>query len=54
MFTDHKDFSGTAKPGTANIIVHQPIIVDNLTRKDLVNLREQTFNIINKELNSEN
>ena len=54
LFTDHKDFSGTAKPGTANITVHQPIIVDNLTRKDLVNLREQTFNIINKELNSEN
>ena len=54
LFTDHKDISGTAKPGTANITVHNPIIVDKLTRKDLVNLREQTYNIINKELNSEN
>lgn len=54
LFTDHKDISGNAKPGTANIIVHQPISIDNLTRKDLVNLREQTFNIINKELNSGN
>ena len=54
LFTDHKDISGTAKPGIANITVHNPIIVDKLTRKDLVNLREQTYNIINKELNSEN
>ena len=54
LFTDHKDLSGNAKPGTANITVHRPLTVDNLSRKDLVNLREETFNIINKELNSEN
>ena len=54
LFTDHKDLSGNAKPGIANITVHQAIKTDNLTRKDLVNLREQTFNIINKELTCEN
>ena len=36
--------------GIAKVVVHNPIAIDNLSRQDLVNLREQTFNIINKEL----
>ena len=38
----------------AKVVVHDYISVDNLNRKDLVNLREQTFQVINKELKSEN
>ena len=53
LFTDHKDISGNARPGIAKVVVHNPIAIDNLSRQDLVNLREQTFNIINKELYSE-
>ena len=53
LFTDHKDISGNARPGIAKVVVHNPIAIDNLNREDLVNLREQTFNIINKELYSE-
>ena len=48
-----KDISGNARPGIAKVVVHNPIAIDNLSRQDLVNLREQTFNIINKELYSE-
>jgi 1-acyl-sn-glycerol-3-phosphate acyltransferase len=54
LFKDHKDFSGNTKPGIAKVVVHDLIPVDNLNRKDLVNLREQTFKVINKELKSEN
>ena len=54
LFKDHKDFSGNTKPGLAKVVVHDYISVDNLNRKDLVNLREQTFQVINKELKSEN
>ena len=53
LFTDHKDISGNARPGIAKVVVHNPIAIDNLSRQDLVNLREQTFNIINKVLYSE-
>ena len=54
LFTDHKDLSGNAKPGIANIVIHKPIETKNLSRKELVSLREQTFNIIQSELNREN
>ena len=54
LFTDHKDISGTAKPGKAKVVVHNSIDVANLNREDLVNLKDQIFQIINKELNCEN
>jgi 1-acyl-sn-glycerol-3-phosphate acyltransferase len=54
LFTDHKDISGTAKPGKAKVVVHNSIAVANLNREDLVNLKDQIFQIINKELNCEN
>ena len=53
LFKDHKDFSGNAKPGLAKVVVHDYISVDKLNRKDLVDLKEQTFQVINKELKSE-
>ncbi len=54
LFLDYKDFSGNAKPGIAKVVVHDYIPVNKLNRKDLVNLREKTFQVINKELKSEN
>tara|TARA_B110001452_G_scaffold4425_1_gene4106 strand:- start:1110 stop:1847 length:738 start_codon:yes stop_codon:yes gene_type:complete len=54
LFKDHKDFSGNTKPGIAKVVVHDYISVDKLNRKDLVNLKEKTFQVINNELKSEN
>ena len=54
LFTDYSDFSGNSKPGIARVVVHQPINVDSLSRKDLVSLKNKTFNIIQQELTSEN
>ena len=54
LFKDHKDFSGNTKPGIAKVVVHEYLPVDKLNRRDLVNLRDQTFKVINKELKSEN
>ena len=54
LFTDHTDFSGNAKPGLAKIVMHKPIETKSLTRKELVSLREETFNTIKNELDCEN
>ena len=53
LFTDLTDFSGNSKPGYANAVVHHPISTDQLSRKDLVTLKDKTFNVIQQELNSE-
>tara|TARA_B100001287_G_scaffold70393_1_gene58061 strand:+ start:68339 stop:68926 length:588 start_codon:yes stop_codon:yes gene_type:complete len=50
IFTDLSDLERNSKPGLANIVVHEPIETKNLTIKDLVSLKNQTFNIIYKEL----
>ena len=47
MFSDHLDFLGPARPGIARMVVHEPI---ETTNKDLVSLREETFEVINKAL----
>ena len=52
LFTDHKDLSGNAKPGIAKIVIHNPIETTNLSRKELVSLRDHTFNIIKTELDN--
>lgn len=54
LFTDHTDFSGNAKPGLAKIVMHKPIETESLSRKELVSLRDETFNIIKNELDCEN
>jgi 1-acyl-sn-glycerol-3-phosphate acyltransferase len=54
LFSDISDNSGNSKPGSANVVVHKPIPSKGLARKDLVSLRDQTFNVIHKELNREN
>lgn len=53
LFTDHKNISGNSKPGTAKVVIHQSISTNNLTREDLVDLRENTYNIIKTELENE-
>ena len=54
IFTDLSDLTGNSKPGLANVVVHEPIETKNLTRKDLVSLKNKTFNIIQQELIREN
>ena len=54
LFTHHTDFSGNAKPGLAKIVMHKPIETKSLTRKELVSLRQETFNTIKNELDCEN
>ena len=50
LFTDYTDLSGNSKPGTARIVVHEPIETRLYSRKDLLHLKSKTFNIIEKEL----
>ena len=53
IFTDLTDLKRNSKPGLANVVVHQPIVTKNLEKKDLVSLKNKTFNIIHKELKSD-
>lgn len=41
---------GRARPGLSRVIIHDPISTKGLTQKDLVSLREQTYEIINVTL----
>ena len=41
---------GRARPGRSRIIIHDPIVTKGLTQKDLLSLREQTYEIINETL----
>lgn len=50
LFTAEPLFTGNARPGVARYIIHEPIETVGLDKKDLVNLREQTFDTINGEL----
>lgn len=42
--------SARAHPGISNIIIHDPIPTKGLEKKDLVNLRQKTFEAINEPL----
>ena len=42
--------TGIASPGVCRFIVHEPISTVGLTKKDLLTLRNQTFDIINEPL----
>jgi len=50
LFSDHTDMFGPAKPGTSKVKVHKPIDPKDFT--DFVSLQEETFRIIEKELNN--
>ncbi|MCB9189178.1 MAG: 1-acyl-sn-glycerol-3-phosphate acyltransferase [Flavobacteriales bacterium] len=48
LFYDHIDLMGAGRPGTASIVVHQPIKVT--PQSDLVSLRNETYDIIKSKL----
>ena len=39
-----------AHPGVSRVVVHEPISTKGFTKKDLVNLRQETFEVINGPL----
>lgn len=41
---------GMARPGLSRVIIHDPISTKGMTEKDLVSLREQVYEIVNKPL----
>lgn len=51
LFLWHGDFSGY--PGTSRVIVHQPIITQHLSEKDVEFLKTKTFQIIYQALSKE-
>jgi 1-acyl-sn-glycerol-3-phosphate acyltransferase len=50
LFSDHEDVFRYGQPGIAKLIVHEPIETKGLTEEDLINLRDQTREIIKKPL----
>jgi len=56
FFTNYKRlemaglFSGKAGPGIAKAVIHEPIPTKGMTQKDVTHLRDQVYNIINREL----
>ena len=53
LFTDHSDFLGICRPGIANVTIHKPLDPNSFPEKDLISLRNHTYNVIKKELNYE-
>ena len=43
-------FSGKAGPGISKAVIHKPIPTKGMTQKDLVDLSDRVYNIINNEL----
>ena len=50
LFQADPIITGRARPGMSRTIIHDPISTVGLTQKDLVSLREQTYEIINETL----
>lgn len=50
LFSHHGDLFGEGCPGITKTIIHNPISTIGLTDKDLVNLSNQIFNIIEQPL----
>ena len=50
LFETNPPLTGMAHPGISRFVVHDPISTKGLTKKDLVNLRQQTFEVINGPL----
>ena len=50
LFETDPPLRARARPGISRVIIHDPIDTTGLTKKDLVNLRQQTFDIINEPL----
>jgi 1-acyl-sn-glycerol-3-phosphate acyltransferase len=50
LFATDPPLTALARPGISRVIVHDPIPTKGLEKKDLVNLRQQTFDVINESL----
>ncbi|MBG16397.1 MAG: hypothetical protein CL853_08610 [Crocinitomicaceae bacterium] len=50
LFTDHSDFGGFCRPGIAKVVVHNPVYPESNKEKDLISLRNKTYQIIKNEL----
>ena len=50
LFSDHTDIWRRGKPGLSKVFVHSPIQCKGDSREDLVNLREEVFQIIDSKI----
>jgi 1-acyl-sn-glycerol-3-phosphate acyltransferase len=50
LFETNPPLTARAHPGISRVVIHEPISTVGLTKKDLVNLRQQTFDVINAPL----
>ncbi len=50
LFRAEPMITSNARPGRTRVIIHDPIPTEGLTEKDLVYLRNKTFEVINKPL----
>ena len=53
LFTDHTDFLGVCRPGVAKVTIQKPVMPSSFPEKDLISLRNHTYDVIKKELNYE-
>lgn len=54
LFNTDPLLTGRARPGMARVIVHDPIETAGMSKKDLINLRQQTYETINAPLVAHN
>jgi 1-acyl-sn-glycerol-3-phosphate acyltransferase len=54
LFNVHPFLTGPARPGISRVIIHKPIPTVGLSKKDYINLRQQTFDTINGPLLDDN
>lgn len=50
LFDADPPLTGRARPGVSRVVIHDPIPTKGLEKKDLVNLRQRTFETINGPL----
>ena len=50
LFSDHTDVWKRGMPGVSKIIIHSPIKAKGNSREDLVNLRQEAFQIIDSKI----
>jgi 1-acyl-sn-glycerol-3-phosphate acyltransferase len=50
LFDSDPPLTAKARPGISRVVIHKPISTKGLEKKDLVNLRQQTFDAINGPL----
>ena len=54
LFSDPSEVLGMAHPGIAKVVVHEAIETKGMTEKDLVSLRQQVFDVIEKPIKNYN